>query len=376
MTFELACELIRRKSVTPDDAGCQELIIARLEKIGFKIERLRFGKTDNLWARRGTGKPVVCLAGHTDVVPPGPLEKWSSDPFEPVVRDGKLYGRGAADMKGSLAAMVTAAEEFVTAHPNHAGSVAFLLTSDEEGDATDGTRRVIEVLEARNEKIDYCIVGEPSSEKAFGDVVKNGRRGSLTGRLAVRGKQGHVAYPHQADNPIHKAAPLLAELAQEKWDEGNEFFPPTGFQIVEIQAGTGTNNVIPGEMKLMFNFRFSTQQTPESLKQRIDGMLAKHKLDDHELVWSLSGHPFLTRRGELVHAVDESIRDEAGRSPALSTGGGTSDGRFIAPTGAEVVELGPNNATIHKIDENVPVEELDQMHRVLVGVLGRLLLPK
>ncbi len=372
-TVELASALIAKASVTPRDEGCQELIGRRLEAIGFRLERMRFGEVENLWARRGAEGPLFCFAGHTDVVPTGPLDKWSSNPFEPVIRDGMLYGRGAADMKGSLAAMVTAVERFVAAHPDHSGSIAFLLTADEEGPSIDGTRRVIEALEARNEKITWCVVGEPSSEKRLGDLARNGRRGSMTGYLTVRGKQGHVAYPHLAENPIHKVAPALAELAATEWDRGNEYFPPTGFQIVEVQAGTGANNVIPGELRVMFNFRFSTEQTPESLQERVREILARHNVTSVDLEWKVHGLPFLTQTGRLIPAVQAAVRDEMGFEPVLSTGGGTSDGRFIAPTGAEVIELGPLNATIHQIDECVSVADLERLSRMYERVLGALL---
>ena len=371
-TLDLTLDLIRCPSVTPVDANCQELMIQRLEKIGFHIERLRFGDVDNFWARRGNSAPVFAFAGHTDVVPTGTLTAWHNDPFQPEIRDGVLYGRGAADMKGSLAAMVVACENFVAQHPNHQGSIAFLITSDEEGVAKDGTVKVVEHLEARQEKITWCLVGEPSSSKTLGDVIKNGRRGSLNGILKVIGIQGHVAYPQLADNPIHKAAPALAELAAEVWDNGNEFFPATSFQISNIHAGTGANNVIPADIEVVFNFRFSTEVTAEQLKVRTETILAKHGLK-YDLAWSLSGHPFLTAKGELVAASVEAIKEVAGIDTKLSTSGGTSDGRFIAPTGAQVLELGPINATIHKINECVNVADLDALAKMYEGILVRLL---
>ena len=371
-TLNLTLDLIRCPSVTPVDANCQELMIQRLEKIGFTVERLRFGEVDNFWARRGTTAPVFAFAGHTDVVPTGTLTAWHNDPFQPEIRDGVLYGRGAADMKGSLAAMVVACENFVAQYPNHQGSIAFLITSDEEGVAKDGTVKVVEHLEARQEKMTWCLVGEPSSSKVLGDVIKNGRRGSLNGILKVIGIQGHVAYPQLADNPIHKAAPALAELAAEVWDNGNEFFPATSFQISNIHAGTGANNVIPADIEVVFNFRFSTEVTAEQLKARTEAILAKHGLK-YDLAWSLSGHPFLTAKGELVAASVEAIKEVAGIDTELSTSGGTSDGRFIAPTGAQVLELGPINATIHKINECVNVADLDALTKMYEGILVRLL---
>jgi succinyl-diaminopimelate desuccinylase len=373
-TLALACELIRRRSITPKDDGCQPLLAARLEALGFVIEPMRFGEVDNLWARRGDQGPVFCFAGHTDVVPPGPIEAWSSDPFEPTLRNGLLYGRGTCDMKGSLAAMITATERFVAAHPDHRGSIAFLITSDEEGPARDGTRRVVEALSARDEQIDYALVGEPSSQTRLGDIIKNGRRGSLSGVLRVRGKQGHVAYPQLADNPIHRAAPAIAALCAETWDAGNAHFPPTSFQISNIHAGTGADNVIPGELELAFNLRFSTEQTPEALQQRITAILDRHGLDDR-VDWRVSGYPFLTPAGALVDATQTAIETVTGHPSELSTIGGTSDGRFIAPTGAQVVELGPINATIHKVDECVGVDELDQLSAVYEQTLRRLLGP-
>jgi len=371
-TLELAKALIQRPSVTPADAGCQELMIQRLQAIGFTIERLRFGEVDNFWARRGTQGPVLCFAGHTDVVPSGPESAWRFPPFQPTVHQGLLYGRGAADMKGSLAAMITACERFVASQPAHRGSIAFLITSDEEGPSIDGTVKVVQHLEARGEKIDYCLVGEPSSSEVLGDVVKNGRRGSLNGRLVVHGVQGHVAYPHLARNPIHQAAPALAELAAEPWDQGNEFFPATSFQISNIQAGTGATNVIPSRLEALFNFRFSTELTDAQLRQRVAAILDKHGLD-YELEWTLSGQPFLTPPGELVDGVRDAIAQVTGRQPRLSTSGGTSDGRFIAPTGAQVVELGPLNATIHKVDECVAVDDLDTLSHIYERVLLNLL---
>jgi succinyl-diaminopimelate desuccinylase len=371
-TLDLAIDLMRRPSVTPEDAGCQDVMIERLEALGFVVERLRFGDVTNFWARRGTTGPLFCFAGHTDVVPSGPAQKWRTPPFEPTVRDGVLYGRGAADMKGSLAAMITATEAFVQSHPDHRGSIAYLITSDEEGAAVDGTIKVIDHLERRREKIDYCLVGEPSSVDQVGDCVKNGRRGSLNGVLKIKGVQGHVAYPQKADNPIHRFAPALAELTSIEWDRGNRYFPPTSFQISNVHAGTGANNVIPGEMDVVFNFRFSTQLTPEQLRVRVEHVLQHHGVN-YEIQWALSGNPFLTSAGELVDAVRASIREVAGIETELSTAGGTSDGRFIAPTGAQVVELGPRNATIHKIDECVDVDELDRLSDMYRRVLEKML---
>ncbi len=371
-TLDLTLALMREPSVTPFDANCQTLMIDRLEKIGFRVERLRFGDVDNFWARRGDAGPLLAFAGHTDVVPTGPVENWSVQPFAPEIRDGMLIGRGAADMKGSLAAMVVACERFVAAHPNHNGSLAFLITSDEEGVAINGTVKVVEHLEARNEKITWALVGEPSSSERLGDVIKNGRRGSLNGILTVIGVQGHVAYPHKADNPIHRAAPALAELAAEVWDHGNAFFPATSFQISNIAAGTGANNVIPGDMKVVFNFRFSTEVTEAELRERTEAILKKHGLL-YKLDWSLSGHPFLTARGELVTAAVASIREICGIETELSTSGGTSDGRFIAPTGAQVLELGPINATIHKVNEEVRAADLDTLTDVYERIMVKLL---
>ena len=372
-TLDLAIDLIRRPSVTPEDEGCQDLLIQRLEALGFKAEKLRFDDVDNLWLRRGDSGPLFCFAGHTDVVPPGPLAKWDSPPFAPEIRDGLLYGRGAADMKGSIAAMTTAVERFVAAHPGHNGSIAFLITSDEEGPSINGTVKVVEVLEARNEKIDWCLVGEPSSTAKVGDVIKNGRRGSLSGTLTVYGRQGHVAYPHLAENPIHRLAPALAELAAQAWDQGNEFFPPTTFQVSNLNAGTGANNVIPGEAVALFNFRFSTETTEAELKQRVHDILDRHGLR-YDLEWTLSGYPFLTPEGELVEAAVAAIREQTGTDTELSTAGGTSDGRFIAPTGAQVLELGPLNATIHQRNEHVRVDDLDTLSAIYEGILERLLL--
>jgi len=371
-TLALARELIARPSVTPADQGCQHLISARLAALGFRLEFMNFGEVTNLWARRGNGGPLLAFAGHTDVVPTGPEHAWTSPPFRPEIRDGMLYGRGAADMKGSIAAMVTACERFLAAHPDHRGSLAFLITSDEEGIATDGTVKVIETLEARNEKIDWCLVGEPSSVRQAGDVVKNGRRGSLSGTLRVRGVQGHVAYPQLADNPVHRALPALAELAASAWDDGNDFFPPTTFQISNLHAGTGATNVIPGTLEVLFKFRYSTDSSEAGLKQRVHALLDRHGLD-YGLDWFHSGAPFLTPAGELVDAVRSAVRAVTGLETELSTSGGTSDGRFIAPTGAQVVELGPVNATIHKVDECVAVEELERLTQMYEGVLRYLL---
>lgn len=371
-TLELAKDLISRASVTPEDEGCQELMIARLEAIGFNIERLRFEEVDNFWARRGTEGPLLAFAGHTDVVPTGPVEKWQHPPFEPTLKDGMLYGRGAADMKGSLAAMVTACEAFITEHPGHRGSIAFLITSDEEGPSINGTVKVVEHLEARGEKMDWCIVGEPSSTHAMGDVIKNGRRGSLGGKLTVKGVQGHIAYPHLAMNPIHIAAPALTELAAMQWDNGNEFFPPTSFQISNINGGTGATNVIPGDTEVIFNFRYSTETTHEQLQATVEKIMNKH-CEDYEMEWTLSGMPFLTAEGALVDASKLAIKEITGLETELSTSGGTSDGRFIAPTGTQVVELGPINATIHKIDECVKAEDLDSLSEVYTRIMKELL---
>ncbi|MDJ0877347.1 MAG: succinyl-diaminopimelate desuccinylase [Halieaceae bacterium] len=367
----LCQDLIRLPSVTPEDAGCQQLMAERLEAMGFRCAHLRFGEVDNLWAEIGEGGPLFAFAGHTDVVPPGPEAAWSSPPFEPSINDGILTGRGAADMKASLAAMVVAVEQFLAAG-EHRGRIGFLLTSDEEGPAVDGTVRVVEWLEARGEKIDYCLVGEPSSEAVLGDIVKNGRRGSLNGALTVRGKQGHIAYPQLADNPIHRAMPALAELAAQHWDEGNAHFPPTSFQVSNISAGTGATNVIPGTVEVLFNFRYSTECTDEQLRARTEAILTEHGLD-YQLDWTLSGKPFLTAEGKLVDAARQAIRDELNIETALSTAGGTSDGRFIAPTGAEVLELGPVNATIHQVNEKLPAADVDALARVYCRVLENLL---
>jgi succinyl-diaminopimelate desuccinylase len=372
-TLSLACELIARNSVTPEDAGCLELIAARLVPLGFALERIDSGGVSNLWARRGTARPILCFAGHTDVVPPGPQDAWHSPPFEPTIRDGMLYGRGAADMKGSLAAFVTAIEAFVAAHPDHPGSIALLLTSDEEGVATHGTVKVVEVLAARDERLDWCVVGEPTSVHTLGDMIKNGRRGSLSGTLRVKGVQGHVAYPHLARNPVHQVAPALAELAAMRWDDGNEFFPPTTWQISNIHAGTGATNIIPGTCEVLFNFRFASVSTAESLKARTHEVLDRHGLD-YELDWQLSGKPFITGRGRLVAALSEAIRASAGVDTELSTTGGTSDGRFIADICAEVVECGPVNATIHKVNECVAVDALETLSAIYRLTLENLLL--
>jgi succinyl-diaminopimelate desuccinylase len=371
-TYRLAAELISRQSVTPNDGGCQALIAQRLSKSGFTAEPMRFGEVDNLWIRRGTAKPLLCFAGHTDVVPPGPLESWTSDPFQPTVRNGHLYGRGAADMKSSLAAFVTAIEQYIAEQPNHNGSIALLLTSDEEGPAKDGTVKVVETLKARGEKIDYCVVGEPTSVDRLGDTIKNGRRGSLSGNITVRGVQGHVAYPQLACNPVHQFAPALAELAATQWDEGNQFFPATTWQLSNIQAGTGATNVIPGELQAQFNFRFSTESTVEQLKQRATELLDRHQID-YEIVWSLSGKPFLTERAELVNSISIAIKAVTGIVPELSTTGGTSDGRFIADICKQIVELGPLNASIHKLNENIAVEDIDALSQIYRRTLVELL---
>lgn len=358
--LKLTIDLIRRPSVTPADEGCQQLMADRLAAQGFAIESMFFEDTLNLWARRGQGKPLFCFAGHTDVVPTGPLAQWHSDPFVPEIRDGLLYGRGTADMKGSLAAMIVATERFLSKYPDPKFDIAYLITSDEEGPFINGTKRVIEVLEARQEKIRWCLVGEPSSTAQLGDVIKNGRRGSLTGYLKVIGVQGHVAYPHLVTNPIHGAAPALAELSQQVWDHGNAYFPATSFQISNIHAGTGATNVVPGELELTFNFRYSTEVTAEQLQERVIEILARHQLD-YQLDWVLNGLPFLTESGALVAAVVDAVEQIQGFTPALETSGGTSDGRFIAPTGAQVLELGPCNGSIHKINEHVRVADIDKL---------------
>lgn len=372
-TLALACELIARPSVTPEDAGCLDLIASRLAPLGFVLERIDTGGVCNLWARRGKARPVLCFAGHTDVVPTGPLEAWQSPPFEPTVRDGMLYGRGAADMKSSLAAFVTAIEAFVAAHPDHQGSIALLLTSDEEGAATHGTVKVVEALAARGERLDWCVVGEPTSVVTLGDMIKNGRRGSLSGTLRVKGIQGHVAYPHLARNPVHQLAPALAELAAIGWDQGDEFFPPTTWQVSNIHAGTGATNIIPGHCEVQFNFRFAPASSAESLKTRTHEVLDRHGLE-YELVWQLSGKPFITGRGRLVNAIGQAIRATTGVDTELSTTGGTSDGRFIADICAEVVECGPVNATIHKVNECIAVDALEALSSIYRRTLENLLL--
>lgn len=371
-TLELAVDLIRRASISPEDADCQKLIAQRLETVGFKVEHLRFGKVDNLWARHGTEAPVFVFAGHTDVVPPGPLRAWRFPPFEPTIHEGMLYGRGAADMKGGVAAIVTACENFVTNHPDHRGSVAILLTSDEESVAEQGTVKVIEYLQAIHVCIEWCVVGEPSSVEQVGDTVKIGRRGSLNGQLQVCGIQGHVAYPRSADNPIHRFAPVLQTLCQMQWDSGNEFFPPTTFQITNLHAGTDADNMIPGELDVMFNFRYSPEVTYAQLREKVAALLEAHKLN-YRLNWRHSGSPFLTTENTLLAVVKETIREVCGCETQLSTSGGTSDGRFIAPTGAQVVELGPLNGTIHKVNECVKVDDLDILSILYQQILKKLL---
>ena len=371
-TLALTQELIRCRSVTPNDAGCMDLIAARLEPLGFKTEWFNFGETKNSWLRRGTNPPLFVFLGHTDVVPSGPAEDWVSPPFEPSIRDGVLYGRGAADMKSGVAAMVTALESFIPEHSNHKGSIAVLLTSDEEGDGKDGVDRLIEVFKSRVEVIDWCLVGEPSSFDRLGDTIRVGRRGSLCAILRVLGVQGHVAYPNKADNPIHRFAPALAELTAEVWDQGNAFFPPTSFQVSNIHAGTGADNVIPGQLEVLFNFRFGSVSTADSLKSRTHAILDQHGLN-YELDWRLSGLPFLTTQTEFVEAVQAALVEVIGQRARADTGGGTSDGRFIAPTGAQVVELGPLNGSIHKIDEHVPVEDLATLSKIYRQVLVNLL---
>jgi succinyl-diaminopimelate desuccinylase len=370
--LELTRNLLARRSVTPADEGCQQVMAERLAAAGFVIEPLQFGTVDNFWARRGRDGPLLCFAGHTDVVPTGPLEQWHSDPFVPAIRDGLLYGRGAADMKSGLAAMVTATEEFVSTHPQHRGSIAFLITSDEEGASVDGTRRVVETLRERNEHIDWCVVGEPSSEVSLGDTIKVGRRGSLSGRLTVHGVQGHVAYPQLAENPVHTLAPALAELTARQWDRGTEHFQPTTFQVSNLNAGTGAPNVIPGELKARFNLRYSPVQTLESLKATVEEILRRHAVR-YTLEWYVSGEPFYTPPGLLSRAVGDAVAEVAGAQPKLSTGGGTSDGRFIAPLGAQVVELGVVNASIHKVNECVRVADIDALQRMYFNVLRNLL---
>ncbi len=372
-TLELCCELIRRQSVTPEDAGCQQLMMERLAAIGFECTALPFGEVSNFWAERGSSGPLLVFAGHTDVVPTGPLEQWQSPPFEPTLQGDRLIGRGAADMKGSLAAMLVACEAFVEKHPRHPGRIGFLITSDEEGPAADGTVKVIQHMQSQGQAIDWCLVGEPSSTERLGDVIKNGRRGSLGAVLTIRGIQGHIAYPQLADNPIHRALPALQELTLEHWDAGNDFFPPTSMQISNIDGGTGATNVIPGEIQVQFNFRFSTEVTDTQLRRRTETILQAHALD-YSIDWHLSGQPFLTREGALVDAAVASIRAVTGLDTQLSTAGGTSDGRFIAPTGAQVVELGPVNATIHKLNEEVLAADLPRLAAIYEGILERLLL--
>ncbi|MBL8450534.1 MAG: succinyl-diaminopimelate desuccinylase [Dechloromonas sp.] len=374
-TLALATALLARASVTPADGGCMDLIAERLAPLGFKAESIKRGGVTNLWARRGTAKPLFCFAGHTDVVPTGPLEAWTSPPFAPEIRDGRLYGRGAADMKSSIAASVTAVEAFVAAHPQHPGSIAFLLTSDEEGDAVDGTVAVVEALQARGETLDYCIIGEPTSVNTLGDMVKNGRRGSLSGTLRVKGVQCHIAYPHLGRNPIHEAAPALAELAATEWDRGNEYFPPTTWQVSNIHGGTGATNVVPGLLEIKFNFRFATASTPESLQERLTAILDRHGLA-YDLAWTLGARPFLTGRGPLADAAMAAIRAECGIETELSTTGGTSDGRFIADICPQLLEIGPVNATSHKIDEHVEVAALPRLSALYRRILESLLLPR
>src|SRR5687767_10542969 len=370
--LDLAKELIGRKSITPEDGGCQEVIAKRLSAAGFRCEPMNFGAVTNLWARRGKASPVVCFAGHTDVVPTGPLNEWHSDPFVPTIRDGKLYGRGAADMKSSIAAFVVAAEMFLKEKPNHSGSIALLLTSDEEGPAVDGTVRVVEKLKARNELIDYCIVGEPTSVDWLGDMLKNGRRGSLSGKLTVKGIQGHVAYPHLVKNPVHLLAPALAEMAKMQWDKGNDSFPPTSFQVSNIHAGTGAANVVPGSVELDFNFRFSTESSDESLKKRVCSVLDKHGLE-YSVTWLLGAKPFLSKRGRLEKLVVAAAKKHTGQSAEVTTTGGTSDARFIIEICPEVIELGPVNASIHKLNENITLDELETLPRIYLDTLRALL---
>jgi len=371
-TLELAKKLIARRSVSPDDAGCLDMVIEILAPLGFKCEKISMNGVDNLWARRGTAAPLVCFAGHTDVVPTGPLDRWQSDPFAPTIRDGVLYGRGASDMKTSIAAFVAAIAAFVSEHPDHPGSIAVLFTSDEEGPAVDGTVRVVEALAKRGEKMDYCVVGEPTSVSKLGDMIKNGRRGSLSGTLTVKGVQGHVAYPHLAKNPVHEVAAAIAELAHTEWDRGNEYFPPTTWQISNFHAGTGATNIIPGEAQIQFNFRFATASTVESLQTRVVGILDKHGVE-YNIDWVYGGRPFITKRGDLVDAVARAIKTVTGVDTELSTTGGTSDGRFIADICPQVVEFGPTNATIHKINECIPVAEVQPLAQIYNLILLYLL---
>ncbi|MBL4782809.1 MAG: succinyl-diaminopimelate desuccinylase [Porticoccaceae bacterium] len=371
-TLNLACELIGRPSVSPLDGGCQEVMIERLQAIGFDIQRLPFADVDNFWALKGESGPLLCFAGHTDVVPTGKLEDWRQPPFEPLIADGILYGRGAADMKGALAAMVTACERFVKEHPKHSGRIAFLITSDEEGPAINGTVKVVDWLQEKNLIPDWCVIGEPSSNQQLGDMVKNGRRGSLNARLTIKGIQGHIAYPQLADNPIHRATPALAELMAEHWDSGNDFFPATSFQVSNINGGTGATNVIPGDVEVVFNFRFSTEVTAPQLQARVEAILVRHNLS-YDIEWNLSGEPFITEPGDLVTAVVDSIRQETGLNTELSTSGGTSDGRFIAKLGTQVIELGTLNDTIHKVDEQIVASDLDTLSTIYKGILENLL---
>lgn len=371
-TLELAKDLISRQSNTPLDAGCQDLMISRLEPLGFKIERMRFGDVDNFYARRGTSGPLLVFAGHTDVVPTGPVDQWHTPPFEPTIKDGMLYGRGAADMKTSCAAFITAIEDFVAQHPNHPGSIGLLITSDEEGVAVDGTVKVVEALKARGEHFDYCIVGEPTSNKVVGDMIKNGRRGSLSGKLIVKGVQGHIAYPHLVKNPIHMVAPAIKDMVDTVWDNGNEYFPPTSWQISNMNGGTGATNVVPGEVTILFNFRFSTASTEQNLKERVYAILDKHLLE-YDLEWEYSP-PYITPRGNLVEAISEAIQESYGVTPELSTTGGTSDGRFIADICKQVIEFGPLNATIHKLNECVAVADIEPLKDTYRITLEKLLL--
>jgi len=372
-SIDLLCDLIRRRSVTPEDAGCQTLLRERLEPLGFTCETMQSNDVTNLWARRGETSPVLCFAGHTDVVPPGKEDDWGSDPFEPTFKDGVLYGRGSADMKSGLAAMIVAIEEFLTEHPDHDGSISMLITSDEEGRARDGTLKVMEALSARDVRVDWCVLGEPTSKDDLGDIVRIGRRGSLSGMLTINGIQGHVAYPQLADNPIRRFAPVLAELHDTSWDDGNEYFPPTSFQVVDVRAGIGAPNVTPGELSARFNFRYSTEWTHESLKEKVHAIFDEHDID-YQLDWHLSGKPFLTQPGKLINAVHQAVTEHTGRSPELSTGGGTSDGRFISPAGTDVVELGPVNASIHKIDEHVKVADVIALTSMYKRIMELMLL--